>query len=866
MAERKTGPAEQIEILIAEDSPTQAAQLEHHLTARGYRVVTARNGREALACALQKKPHLIITDVVMPEMDGFVLCKQVKSQPSLKDVPVILVTSLSGPQDVLQGLECGADNFIRKPYDHHYLLSRVEYILKNLELRKSGSEQSGVQLYFAGKRYFITAEKQQILDLLISTYEGAIQINQDLATKQLELARERDLLHTLMDNVPDFIYFKDVNGRFTTINRALATALNLRRPEDAVGKTSFDYFDVEYAREAREDDAKILASGAPMIAKIERVPRPDGSPMWLSTTKMLTRDLAGSTVGTFGVSRDITEAKLAEEQIRKAKDELEMRVAERTSELAAAYKRLEQELVERERAQRVERETQARFRFLFANNPLPLWVYDSTTLRFLEVNDAAIAHYGYSPEEFAAMRIGELLPGPGPETIDGESKHRLKDGRIIDVNITAHPIEWRGRNAVLVVAQDITEQKRLQREFLQAQKMEAVGALAAGVAHDFNNLLTVVKGYCSLVLEQLTPENPIYEEICEINRAGERAATLSRQLLAFSRKEIFQPKVLNLNDVVGEIDRMLRRMIGADIELVTRLDPALGRAKADPGQMEQIIMNLAVNARDAMPKGGKLIIETSNTAWEGPKAIGHSRLPKPGRYIMLTVTDTGSGMNSETQSRIFEPFFTTKEAGKGTGLGLSTVYGIVEKTGGKILVDSEPGRGTTFKIYLPQTEAVSETIGKTPVPPPARGNETILLVEDEEGIRVLESRVLEKQGYTVLRASNGKEAIQISERHPGKIDLLITDVVMPVMSGSDLAESLMSVRRDLKVLFTSGYTNNSVLPDSITARNAEFLAKPFEGQAFARKVREVLDRKEVAWGNQENPESIHAGNDGQNGQ
>jgi CheY-like chemotaxis protein len=368
--------------------------------------------------------------------------------------------------------------------------------------------------------------------------------------------------------------------------------------------------------------------------------------------------------------------------------------------------------------------------------------------------------------------------------------------------------------------------------------MEAIGTLAAGVAHDFNNLLTVVTGYCSFIQEQLSPTDAIYHEISEINRAGERASTLTRQLLAFSRKQIFQPKVLSLNHIVGEMERMLRRLIGADIELVTQLDPDLRHVKADPGQMEQVIMNLAVNARDAMPKGGKLTIGTSNDVLDS-QAAGQQRPVTPGAYAVLTVADTGGGMDAETQTRIFEPFFTTKEAGKGTGLGLSTVHGIVEHSGGMIQVQSEPGHGTTFKVYFPHTEAAPESAGLSSLTAPARGSETILLVEDEDGVRALECRVLEKRGYTVLRASNGDEALRISGRHAGEIDLLITDVVMPFMSGSDLAERLTAIRPNIRVLFTSGYTSLQ----SALMRDAEFLSKPFESHALARKVREVLDRK-----------------------
>jgi len=351
MDELRTDFSSGVEILIAEDSPTQAEQLKHYLSASGYSVRMVGDGNQALAAALENQPAMLITDVVMPEMDGYTLCRKIKSSKTLKDIPVVLLTSLSRPQDILKGLECGADSFIRKPYDDKYLVSRVEYILANQELRRTDRLQAGVQLQFDGRAHFITAEKQQILDLLISTYEGALQINEELETKQRELLRERDLLHTLMDNVPDFIYFKDTAGRFTTINRALARALGISKPEDALGETDFEYFAEAYARQALADEQNVLRTGQPLVGKVEEIHLRDKLRLWISTTKMVVRDLEGKNIGTFGVSRDITESKHAEQELQLAKQNLENRVAERTSELAQANRQLQIELGERKRAE-----------------------------------------------------------------------------------------------------------------------------------------------------------------------------------------------------------------------------------------------------------------------------------------------------------------------------------------------------------------------------------------------------------------------------------------------------------------------------------------------------------------------------------
>src|ERR1700722_1298517 len=352
MDEHRTNVSNGIEILIAEDSPTQREVLKHYLSARGYSVRLAGDGKQALTAAIEKKPAMLITDVVMPEMDGYTLCGEIKSSEKLKDIPVVLLTSLSRPQDILKGLECGADSFIRKPYDDKYLVSRVEYILANRELRKTDRLQIGVQLQFGGQAHFITAEKQQILDLLISTYEGAVQINEELETKQRELARERDLLHTLMDNVPDLISFKDTAGRFTTINRALARALGTSRPEDALGDTDFDYFMEAFAQQALADEQDVLRTGQPLVGKVEEIHLRNKLPLWISTTKMVVRDLDETIIGTFGVSRDITESKHAEQELQLAKENLESRVADRTSELAHVNEQLQVELAERKRAEK----------------------------------------------------------------------------------------------------------------------------------------------------------------------------------------------------------------------------------------------------------------------------------------------------------------------------------------------------------------------------------------------------------------------------------------------------------------------------------------------------------------------------------
>jgi nitrogen-specific signal transduction histidine kinase/ActR/RegA family two-component response regulator len=390
-----------------------------------------------------------------------------------------------------------------------------------------------------------------------------------------------------------------------------------------------------------------------------------------------------------------------------------------------------------------------------------------------------------------------------------------------------------------MIAEDVTERRVLEEQLRQSQKMEAVGRLAGGVAHDFNNLLTVIKGYSELMLDQVKQGDPLRDEVEEVKKAADRAATLTRQLLAFSRKQVLEPKVLDLNQVVTTMERLLRRLLGEDIQFHTQLAPDLGRVKADPGQTEQVIMNMAVNARDAMPVGGKLTISTANVTVSAPARPEHT-IPA-GAYIVLTVTDTGIGMDADTRSRIFEPFFTTKDQGKGTGLGLSTVYGIVKQSGGYISVQSEPGMGASFEIYFPRVNEAVDAAADTSTAQRRRGYETILLVEDEDGVRALTRQILQKHGYTVLETSHGGEALLACENHKDAIHLLLTDVVLSQMSGRELAQRLAQLRPEMKVLYMSGYSEDAILQHGVLGSGTSFLQKPFNTETLITKVREILD-------------------------
>ena len=449
------------------------------------------------------------------------------------------------------------------------------------------------------------------------------------------------------------------------------------------------------------------------------------------------------------------------------------------------------------------------------------------------------------PSEQARV-MGEFQRGARLDNV--EVRWKCKDGSAITVRLSGRVVNSPEETAevVEVIAEDITERRVLENQFRQAQKMEAVGRLAGGVAHDFNNLLMVISGYTEVLLEHTRKSNPLYPKIEAIHQATDRATTLTRQLLAFSRKQMLELKVVDLNIIVEDMERLLRPLIGENIELQTQLAPDLGRTRADAGQIEQVIMNLVVNSKDAMPNGGKITIQSSNACLNHDDLRREYSYIQPGDYVVLSVSDTGHGMDKETQLRIFEPFFTTKEKGKGTGLGLSTVYGIIKQSGGYVLVDSEPAQGTTFRIYLPRVEDALEPVGAVGTSSAhSGGSETVLLVEDEESVRQLVRETLEAKGYKVLEADHGEAALHIAAAHPGKIDMLITDVVMPGMSGRELSTKLCASYPQTKVLYLSGYTEDAIAHEGVLDSGTAFLQKPFTLQMLSRKVREVLDERSL---------------------
>ncbi len=652
-------------ILIVDDAPANLTLLTRMLRQQGYAVHAASEGGLALRFLRETVPDLILLDVVMPGLDGYQLCAQIKADPRTSGTPVIFISSADDVIDKVRAFASGGVDYIVKPFHPEEVLARIETHLALRALR---------------------------LDLEARVRERTVELlelNERLQREMAEHARTAQEMTDLYNRAPCGYHSLDHQARFVRINDTELHWLGYTRQE-VVGKLKIvDIITPECHERLRGYFATVKAGGEVRNVEVDLL-RKDGTIMPVLVNAIAVTDSAG--------------------------------------------------------------------RFLMSN-------------------------------------------------------------------------------ATLI---DIAARRSLEQQLRHAQKLEAVGRLAGGIAHDFNNILTVIIGYSGLALDNLSPGDPLYEPIHDIRKAGERASALTTQLLAFSRRQILRPRVFDLNAVVADMDKMLRRLIGEDVELHAVLDPELGRVRADLGQIEQVIMNLAVNARDAMPAGGKLTIRTRNFELGATPA---SRPPSlaPGCYVVLAVSDTGQGIDEEVQAHIFEPFFTTKQVGTGTGLGLSTVYGIVEQSGGHIAVSTRKAGGTTFEIYLPRVDEALSAVEPVPALAAAHGQETILLVEDEAMVRTLSRQILETAGYTVLEASSAGEALSHCDSHAGAIDLLITDVVMPQMGGPELATRISDRRPSVPVLYVSGYTEDAIVHRGALECGTSFLQKPFRPDDLRRKVRQVLE-------------------------
>jgi PAS domain S-box-containing protein len=670
--------------------------------------------------------------------------------------------------------------------------------LRDVGKARLGAIKSGEKLHFEramkrkdGSVFPVEMSARRLAD---GTMQGIAHEITERKRGESELALERSLLSALMANIPDFIYFKDAESRFIRNSSAHAKIFGLNDASEVIGKTDMNFFSEEHARQAYEDEQRIIGTGEPILNVEEKETWPNRPDTWVLTTKMPLRDQEGNIIGTFGISRDITERKRAEEHI--------MSLARFPDE-----------------------------------SPHPV---------MRVTPDGSVIYANKASEPLSSSWAGGVdrkIPGEYLNAVTlawgtGEKKEIEVREASRTYAITIVPFSDAGY--INLYGRDVTEEKTLAERLMQAQKIEAIGQLTGGVAHDFNNVLQVITGYCEVLKQRLPKENQNY--VAEITKAAQRAAALTAQLLAFSRKQILRPRVVDTKDLIRSMQMMLERVIGEDIELRTFIDPNTGNFLADLGQMEQVLLNLTVNARDAMPSGGKLTIETTNRTFDEVYVRDHPGA-KAGQYVRIAVSDTGVGMDRETLSRIYEPFFTTKDRGKGTGLGLSTVYGIVKQSEGYINCYSEIGKGTTFTIYLPLTpeEADKPLVAASGTAAP-RGTETILLVDDDSAVRSVARIALEEAGYVIIEASGGEEALSDVLARNITVALLVTDVVMPRMSGKELARKLEEMCPDVRVLYASGYTANVISHHGILEADLDFLQKPFSSIELLTTVREILDR------------------------
>jgi two-component system, cell cycle sensor histidine kinase and response regulator CckA len=803
-------------VLIVDDTEMNIDILVGALD-QDYNISVAMDGESALQTVTENPPDLILLDIMMPNMNGYQVCEKLKSEDKTRDIPIIFLTALSEEQDEVRGLQLGAVDYIIKPFNPELVKAKVRNHLElkrhrdPLEVRRSlsciskkwNSKEIVMNALDALKPVImIIDDEENVIDILVETLKD---------TYDISVAMDGEsALQAITENPPDLIL------------------LDVIMP-------GMDGYEICRRLKAEERTKSI-----PVI--------------FVTVMDEVADEAMGFELGAVDYIAKPVSPSIVQARVR---NHLELEMGRKTLE------KVNMEL--RETKNRELQESEAKY-LLHFENVLDLIFSIDRELTVKTISPSVKKILGYEPEDLIGKpfqklnlmdeRYLEQAVADVMRILSGESVNLTiyeiftKEGKKIFAEITWSPILKNGAIiGIIAVARDVTERKKaevdkkkLQEQLWQSQKMEAIGRLSGGIAHDFNNLLTVIIGSAEMALMGFESESYDKGFLNSIKEAGEKAAILTRQLLAFSRKQVFQAEVFNLNDAVYDMDKMLRRLIGENIELKTHLSPETCMIETDRGQVEQIIMNLAVNAKDAMPEGGKLIIETTKVELDEEYADSHIIL-KPGFYEMMAISDTGIGMTNEVKSHLFEPFFTTKEKGKGTGLGLSIVYGIVNQSNGFIWVYSEPGMGTTFKIYFPRVDKTDVDIKKMEKEPeaPINGSETILVVEDDSMTREIIKMILNKSGYKVLFAANSGEAINISEEHKEKIDLILTDLVMPGMGGRELANLLVDKRKEMKVLYMSGYTDNTISHNGILEKGINFIQKPFTTNGLNKKLREVLE-------------------------
>jgi PAS domain S-box-containing protein len=844
--EMNTAPLDKI--LVVDDATANLQLLTNLLTEHGYTVYPASDGELALAFVRSTLPDLILLDIRMPGMDGFEVCRRLKADERTRSLPIIFISILEDERDKVKGFQAGGVDYITKPFQPEEVLARIRTHLQlrdlTVRLKQKVAERT-VDLESANQqlRREIAERKQAEESLRRSEEEKSIlnQIANVFLTSPDEAIYSEVLVIVLQVMKSKFGIFgyKGENGDLITpsLTRDIwdecqVAGKSIVFPADSWGNSL-------WGRAIREKTA--FNSDGPFCT-------PEGH---LHIDHFLTVPIiyGQKSIGLISVANK--EGGYTTED----KDLLE-RIAGKISPILQA--RLQRDIQEQRRktVEKALKDSEEKYRLLITNADEAIFIVQDEVVKF--PNPKTLEMIGYSAEELAEMPFVDLIHPEDKSMVfegylrllEGERRYKASPFRIMDkkgkemwVHFTTAPITWEHRMGILCFLRDITAEKRLEAQFRQAQKMEAVGRLAGGVAHDFNNMLGVIIGYTELALMNVVPSNPLHTPLHEIAEAARRSIDLTRQLLAFARKQTIAPKILNLNDTVSGLLNMLHRLIGEDIKLAWRPGADLWSVKMDSSQIDQVLANLCVNARDAIAGVGEVTIETENMTFDEAYCASYAGFI-PGEYVQLTVSDDGCGMDKETQAHLFEPLFSTKPVGKGTGLGLATVYGIVQQNDGFINVYSEPGQGTTFKCYFSRYETEpAETLQERTSETLPGGKERILVVEDEKAILDLGKRILEKLGYTVLTAKTPGEAIRLVAEHSGDIHLLLTDVVMPEMNGRDLAERLVSLKPGLKCLYMSGYTTNVVAHRGVLEEGVCFIQKPFSAKGLAAKVREALNQK-----------------------
>jgi len=840
-------------VVLADDDPVQLKLTSFRLGKMGFRVVCVNDGVEALASLRKRKPDVLVTDVMMPRLDGFGLCATVRQDPSLADLRIVLLSNTyMDVADRELAARAGADQFVLRTPGLVGLADALAYVLKTQHINP------GVPL--RDSETFEQARVHRALRQL----ETQVAANAGLTQQCAQLSAQLSILSAISEAIAQE---ENIEGVLQEMLAACfdaggisAGALYLWPPNGAPPSV------VQVGDHSALDTDRVTSffGSMPLLESIVR----SGQTTALSTSAPADRPEVQVLLARSGLQSalivpirkkgDRSGALVMMSKTAALIDDDHIAFGQAIGNQISLALRLARTFAEKDASATALRENKERTVYALGAAHMGVWELDSATDR-VTWSETLAPVFGLTPDE--APTTGEaffsLIHPDDRQALADSVARTIRDDVSYDTEfrvllpeggtrwVMGQGRRFRGADGaplLLGIGMDISERKSLEGQLRQAQKLEAVGQLAGGVAHDFNNLLTAILGYSKFVVDTFEADDPRRADLQEVINAGQRAVTLTKQLLAFSRKQVLQSVAVDLNAVVTGIRQMLGRLIGEHIELVTVLAPDLRIVRADPGQLEQIVMNLVVNARDAMPAGGRVAIETANVELDASYAMQHGTV-RPGSYVMLAVTDNGSGMNEQTKERLFEPFFTTKEPGKGTGLGLATVYGIVKQSGGYIWVYSEPGAGTTFKIYLPMAD--TDQAVQSPGPSDevtAAGTETVLVVEDEEAVRFLTRVILEKAGYRVFDAPNPQQAEALFEENPTLFDILVTDVIMPGSSGPKLFERLAKRCPRLKVLYVSGYTDDAIVHQGQLEPGVEFLEKPFTADALNRRVREVLDR------------------------